>query len=159
PNVAATADRRVFGIMLTMPRGLLMSSNRHYFTVAEANAVVPALEERFGKVVQLRAQLRSAFVALEQAGEPPTAESPERRDGSSELRRQRGRFRALLEALTDELAAVERLGVTVKDLDRGLCDFLGEHEGRDVWLCWQYGEKQVAFWHELDAGFAGRRPL
>ena len=71
----------------------------------------------------------------------------------------RGRFRALLEALTEELAAVEGLGVAVKDLDLGLCDFLGEREGREVWLCWQYGEKSVGFWHEMDAGFGGRHPL
>jgi hypothetical protein len=61
--------------------------------------------------------------------------------------------------LTEELAAVEALGVAVKDLDIGLCDFLGERDGRDVWLCWQYGEKSIGFWHEIDSGFGGRRPL
>jgi hypothetical protein len=136
-----------------------MSGEKRYFTVAEANALVPALEVRFGKVMQLRAQLRSAYEALDKAGEPPTAESLERCDGPDDLRKLRGRFRALLEALTEELAGVESLGVAVKDLDLGLCDFLGERDGRDVWLCWQYGEKQVGFWHELDAGFGGRRPL
>jgi hypothetical protein len=136
-----------------------MSDDKRYFTVAEANALVPALEVRFGKVMQLRAQLRTAYDALDKAGEPPTAESLERSDGSDDVRKLRGRFRALLEALTEELAAVEALGVAVKDLDIGLCDFLGEREGRDVWLCWQYGEKSVGFWHEMDAGFGGRRPL
>lgn len=136
-----------------------MSGEKRYFTVAEANALVPALEIRFGKVMQLRAQLRAAYEALEQAGEPPTAESLEQSAGPPELRKLRGRFRALLEALTEELGAVEALGVAVKDLDIGLCDFLGEREGREVFLCWQYGEKQVAFWHELDAGFGGRHPL
>jgi hypothetical protein len=136
-----------------------MAGEKRYFTVAEANALLPALEARFGMVMQLRAQLRNAYAALEHAGEPPTPESLLKRDGPDELRKLRGRFRALLEALTEELAAVEELGVAVKDLDIGLCDFLGERDGRDVWLCWQYGEKQVAFWHELDAGFAGRRPL
>jgi hypothetical protein len=138
---------------------MAMAGEKHYFTVDEANALVPALEVRFGKVMQLRGQLRTSYDALERAGEPPTAESLERRDGPDELRKMRGRFRALLEALTEELAAVEALGVSVKDLDIGLCDFLGEREGRDVWLCWQYGEKAVAFWHEMDAGFGGRRPL
>jgi hypothetical protein len=136
-----------------------MSDDRRIFTVAEANALVPALESRFGKVMQLRAQLRNAQSDLEKAGEPPTAESLERSDGPEDLRRRRGRFRALLEALTEELAAVEELGVAVKDLELGLCDFLGVRDGREVWLCWQYGEKQVAFWHELDAGFSARRPL
>ncbi len=136
-----------------------MSDDKRYFTVAEANALVPALEVRFGKVMQLRGQLRTSYDALDKAGEPPTAESLERRDGPEDLRKLRGRFRALLEALTEELAAIEALGVAVKDLDIGLCDFLGVREGRDVWLCWQYGEKRVGFWHELDAGFGGRHPL
>jgi hypothetical protein len=136
-----------------------MAREKHYFSVAEANALVPALEARFGKVMQLRGQLRASYESLERAGEPPTPESLVKRDGSDELIKLRGRFRALLEALTEELAAVEEMGVSVKDLDIGLCDFLGERDGRDVWLCWQYGEKQVGFWHELDAGFAGRHPL
>jgi hypothetical protein len=136
-----------------------MADEKRYFTVAEANALVPALEVRFGKVMRLRAQLRAAYDALDAAGEPPTAETLERREGSDELRKLRGRFRALLEALTEELASVEGLGVSVKDLDLGLCDFLGEREGRDVWLCWQYGEKAVAFWHEIHEGFGGRHPL
>ena len=136
-----------------------MRDAKRHFTVAEANALVPALEVRFGKVMQLRAQLRTSYDALDNAGEPPTAETLERRDGSDDLRRLRGRFRALLEALTEELAAVEGLGVAVKDLDLGLCDFLGEREGREVWLCWQYGEKSVGFWHELGEGFGSRHPL
>src|SRR3954467_521682 len=136
-----------------------MGDDKRYFTVAEANALIPALEVRFGKVMQLRAALRTAYDALDNAGEPPTAESLERREGTEELLKLRGRFRALLEALTEELAAVEGLGVAVKDLDLGLCDFLGEREGREVWLCWQYGEKSVAFWHEIGEGFGGRHPL
>jgi len=136
-----------------------MADDKRYFSVSEANALIPALEVRFGKVMQLRAQLRTSYDALDNAGEPPTAETLERRDGPDDLRRLRGRFRALLEALTEELAAVEGLGVAVKDLDLGLCDFLGEREGREVWLCWQYGEKSIAFWHELGEGFGGRHPL
>ena len=136
-----------------------MSDERRIFTVAEANALVPALEARFAKVMQLRAQLRANHTELEKAGEPPTAESLQRQEGAPELRKLRGRFRALLEALTEELAAVEELGVAIKDLEMGLCDFLGLRDGREVWLCWQYGEKQVAFWHELDAGYSSRQPL
>jgi hypothetical protein len=136
-----------------------MADEKRYFTVAEANAMVPALEVRFGKVMRLRAQLRQAYDALDEAGEPPSADSLERTDGPDQLRKLRGRFRALLEALTEELASVEGLGIAVKDLDLGLCDFLGEREGRDVWLCWQYGEKSVGFWHELGEGFGARHPL
>ena len=64
-----------------------MADEKRYFTVAEANALVPTLEVRFSKVMQLRAQLRHAYDALDGAGEPPTAETLERGGGSDELRR------------------------------------------------------------------------
>ena len=136
-----------------------MADEKRYFTVAEANALVPGAR---GPLRQGHAAARRSCAPpttrSSAVGEPPTAETLERRDGSDELRRLRGRFRALLEALTEELASVEGLGVAVKDLDIGLCDFLGEREGRDVWLCWQYGEKSVAFWHEINEGFGGTPP-
>jgi hypothetical protein len=132
---------------------------KRYFTVDEANALIPELELRFGKVMQLRSQLRHAYHALEARGETPTADNMVRTDGSTELVRLRGRFRALVEALTEELHVIEDIGVSVKDLDTGLCDFLGLMRGRDVWLCWQYGEKSVTHFHDLDAGFAGRQPI
>ncbi len=133
--------------------------DKRHFSVEEANALIPGLEIRFAKVIQLRAQLRVAYEELERLGEPPDTETRARSDGAPELRRARGRFRILMEALGEELEAIERTGVTVKDLEIGLCDFLGVREGREVWLCWQYGEKQIRFWHDLDAGFAGRQPI
>jgi hypothetical protein len=54
---------------------------------------------------------------------------------------------------------LERLGVLVKDLDRGLVDFPALRDGEEVLLCWQVGEDDVAFWHGLEEGFAGRKPL
>jgi hypothetical protein len=134
-------------------------SDKRYFTVDEANLLVPALEARFAKVMQLRAQLRTGYEKLEALGESPSVENLARDDGSPEVVRARGRFRGLMEALTEELRAIEELGVAVKDLDIGLCDFLGKIGGREVWLCWQYGEKEVAFWHDLHAGFSGRQPI
>ena len=54
---------------------------------------------------------------------------------------------------------LQQLGVVVKDLDRGLVDFPALHNGEEVLLCWQVGEDEVAFWHGVDEGFAGRKPL
>jgi hypothetical protein len=51
------------------------------------------------------------------------------------------------------------MGVLVKDLDTGLVDFPGKRDGQDILLCWQLGEDEVAFWHGLEDGYAGRRPL
>jgi hypothetical protein len=50
-------------------------------------------------------------------------------------------------------------GVTLKDINSGLVDFLSRRDGRDVYLCWRYGEESVAYWHELEAGYAGRQPI
>lgn len=135
-----------------------METQRH-FTVEEANALVPLLEERFGRILRMRTQLRAVYQELEQLGESPSAETLTRHDGSQELRGARGKFRALMEALQEEIHAIEEVGAQVKDLDLGLCDFLGRRRGRDVLLCWRFGEKRIGHWHELSSGYAGRQPL
>jgi hypothetical protein len=132
---------------------------KRIFTVEEANALIPALELHLTAVMRLRPQLRAVYQELEALGAPPTEESLRQSGGPPEVAAKRGRFRALAETLSEALGVIDGLGVAVKDLDLGLCDFLGVHEGREVWLCWQFGEKQVAFWHDLDKGFAQRKPL
>jgi hypothetical protein len=54
---------------------------------------------------------------------------------------------------------IEATGAILKDVNTGLVDFLSRHEGREVYLCWQYNEDRVTYWHDLDAGFAGRQPI
>lgn len=63
------------------------------------------------------------------------------------------------EAVERCLQELEKLGVQVKDLDRGLVDFPALRDGEEVLLCWQVGEDEVGFWHGLEEGFAGRKPL
>ena len=77
-----------------------------------------------------------------------------------------GEVRAAAEAVAreaDAIAECVRLlddeGVQVKDLDEGLLDFPAHRDGEDVLLCWKVGEPKVAFWHGLEEGFAGRKPL
>jgi len=50
-------------------------------------------------------------------------------------------------------------GAQIKDINIGLLDFSALRNGQEVYLCWQYGEGEIAFWHEVDAGFAGRQPI
>jgi len=54
---------------------------------------------------------------------------------------------------------IQAMGVVIKDINAGLVDFPALREGREVYLCWRYGEEAVQFWHDLDAGFAGRQPV
>ncbi len=68
-----------------------------------------------------------------------------------------------LEEGTGELLAcageIQELGAIVKDLEQGLVDFPWLREGEEVLLCWRVGEEEVGFWHPVDEGFSGRRPL
>ncbi len=67
--------------------------------------------------------------------------------------------RAAVEALERIGRELESVGVQVKDPAIGLIDFPGEIDGRRVLLCWKKGEERVAWWHDPDAGIAGRRPI
>jgi hypothetical protein len=54
---------------------------------------------------------------------------------------------------------INELGVEIKDLERGLCDFPSLRDGRVVYLCWLLGEDSIEWWHDTDTGFSGRQPL
>jgi hypothetical protein len=68
-------------------------------------------------------------------------------------------FAAAAADLERIVAELTRLGVQVKDPDTGLVDFPARRGGEDVLLCWQAGEDAVSWWHDLESGFAGRRPI
>jgi hypothetical protein len=121
---------------------------RHY-TLEEASELLPrvvALIERM-RVARGRLGDREAREALSEAGPTNGGGSPGRTvsEGFLELR--------------DSMMELRELEVVLRDLDRGLLDFPSLRDGREVYLCWQEGEDAIGFWHEPDAGFAGRRPL
>src|SRR4029453_13527193 len=70
-----------------------------------------------------------------------------------------GQLQREAEAVAQAVEELQGLGGLVKDLDRGLVDFPALREGEEVLLCWQVGEGEVAYWHGLEEGFAGRKPL
>ncbi len=77
-------------------------------------------------------------------------------DGTRDLRLEAGRLAGEIEACLDELG---QIGCIFKGFEEGLIDFPAFHEERMVYLCWRHGEERIEHWHELDSGFAGRRPL
>ena len=121
-----------------------------YFTLEEANALLHQIEplmarllERRAKVARLSLEIKSllADIRLDVGGAVPAE-------------------------LTQDFAAIEKLvkeiqsfGCVVKNLNAGLLDFLTVRDGREVYLCWRYGEPAVAFYHELHTGFNGRQPV
>jgi hypothetical protein len=122
------------------------------FTLEEANALLPAVREILRRIQSSRRRLsvyrRQAKLA---------AEGAEQGGGGMEGG---WLYAKILTKLTDEIAELDVIGVQLKDFDRGLVDFPSLREGRVVLLCWQLGEgDQLEWWHDMDAGFAGRTPL
>jgi len=68
-------------------------------------------------------------------------------------------YRSTDSHLADEIDNIRTLGGEVKDLDSGLVDFPGKRGSEEILLCWKLGEKHIGYWHPVDAGFAGRRPI
>jgi hypothetical protein len=68
-------------------------------------------------------------------------------------------MQGLVDQMQATVARIDGWGITLRDIDTGLIDFPALVSGRQVWLCWQLGEDDVGWWHEMDDGFAGRRPL
>jgi hypothetical protein len=141
-----------------------VAAPKHFFTLDEVNGELVRLRELFSAVMQLRGQLKSIYQRLDAAGHPPREEDLE--DGESseeppppEIQRDLARFRGLVEALREQIEAIQGTGCVIKDIEVGLVDWPALHQGREVLLCWKYGEPEVAFWHETHTGFAGRRPV
>ena len=121
------------------------------FTVSEANELLPTVEEKLRSIQKLYAEIDRYRGDAKAAAE--ASEAGGGMAGGSKY------VRALYEVgkLTTELF---EMGVQLKDYTRGLIDFPSIREGRIVLLCWQLGEDyEIQWWHEQEAGFAGRRPL
>jgi hypothetical protein len=69
------------------------------------------------------------------------------------------RWLASSRTAAEELSWFGDRGIVVRDIERGLIDFPGRREGRQIYLCWRLGEDAVDFWHDRETGFAGRQPL
>jgi hypothetical protein len=63
------------------------------------------------------------------------------------------------EKIREAIDRIQETGCVLKDLDEGLVDFPTVRDGRDVYLCWKMGEGRIGYWHTMDEGFAGRKPL
>jgi hypothetical protein len=121
---------------------------RHY-NLEEANASLPAVGELLARLRAAREQLSDsdAREALAEAGPTNGGGEPGRTVSEAFL------------ALRDGLVELREREVVLRDLERGLVDFPAMRDGSEIYLCWEEGEEEIAFWHEPDTGFAGRKPI
>jgi hypothetical protein len=128
-----------------------------YFTAEEANELLPVVRTLVERMVLHRralalATVRHARIAAKIAGNGGGVDP-------HEVDRLQSKVDAEAEAVVDCVDELQRIGVLIKDLDDGLIDFPARRGDEDVLLCWRLGEDAVEYWHTLDGGFAGRRPL
>jgi hypothetical protein len=128
--------------------GIELVHERH-FTRAEANALLPQLTELLNRLRDCKDELTDteAHEALAEAAPTNGGGAEGRQVGVAFLE-----VRRLLET-------IERSGIVLRDIDRGLVDFPAVIDSREVYLCWELGEDEVGFWHDMDAGYGGREPL
>lgn len=131
-----------------------MTRHRRFFTPESANATLPLVGRVVDDLVRLHGVWRAAVTSYELA--QADADASEESAAAREARLEVGRLAGEIESCLDEL---EQVGCLFRDFDLGLVDFPAEHDGRVVCLCWRRGEPEVAHWHEMEAGFAGRQPL
>ncbi len=128
-----------------------MDDERH-FTVDDANALIPRLEML---VERMQRAARTVRVALQDMGD----EAGTGPHTTAEVLRLRPDLEPSVREIEGSVGEVESLGCQFKGIDLGLVDFPTEIDGTRVLLCWQYGEKAVAYWHTPDEGFSGRRAI
>ena len=121
-----------------------------YFSLDEARATLPQVKALMEQVQAARREILRVRPDALPAIEKAATNGGNKAAGELSMHAMR---------LEQGVKGILALGVTVKDIDAGLVDFLGLRNGREVYLCWRYGEENLAFWHELNTGFAGRHPL
>lgn len=131
-----------------------MARHVRLLTVTEVNALIPKLELLMERVQRIGMEIEeSVYAAAREIGvDPEDLPLPD-------LLRRHPELRPAVEELERLVGRIDACGGQFKGMDLGLVDFFAEIDGRLSLLCWQFGEKEVRYWHELDGGFQGRRPL
>jgi hypothetical protein len=120
------------------------------FTLDEANRLIPTLRtilkdagSEWSRIKGLNPEVQKARDKAQYDGFTPYG----------------AEYVAAVSQLLSLLRQVKEMGVLLKDIDQGLCDFPYMRQGRIVYLCWRLDESVIAYWHDIEAGFAGREPL
>jgi hypothetical protein len=123
-----------------------------YFDLSAANA-------RVGDLRPLLVALRDDRDAVARSQEHLERLRASDGDQHAELEREQERLTLVVRRMASTVRQIDAWGITLRDIGSGLVDFPALANGRPIWLCWRLGEADIAWWHELEAGVAGRKPL
>ena len=128
----------------------ILSSMPRYFTLSEANQALTIIYPLMDEIQAIRQKIL--------INQPEAWTAIEKSVGNGGSRA----LSAIVQDFERLDALVHRIldtGVLIKDINIGLLDFPALKDGREVYLCWQYGEGDIAYWHEVEAGYSGRQPI
>jgi hypothetical protein len=132
-------------------------TGKKFFTVAEANNALPLIRAIVRDITVLAEDLRDRHERLNRLKPNDRFRLSDAHE--EELRQVRAELERGQERMNEYVRELGQLGVELKDYFTGLIDFPSLRNGRPIYLCWRLGEDEVAHWHELEAGFAGRQKL
>ncbi len=123
---------------------------QRYFTLPEANETLTAIRPLVDEIQAIRQE-----ILARQPEVWPVVERSAGNGGSQAASEMIKEF----ERLDVLVHQIQETGALFKDINIGLLDFPALKDGREVYLCWKYGEEDIAFWHEIEEGYAGRQPI
>ena len=129
------------------------------FTLEEANALLPRVNALVAQQLDRRRVIEERLVVLaERTGVPPEG-VVEKPDDPHDVREMKRDIIARLHEYQSSWNDLENMGIVLKDARVGLLDFYSRIDGKLVFLCWKYGEEAITHYHDVDQGFAGRKPI
>jgi hypothetical protein len=134
-------------------------NTQRVFTISEVNALIPDLSDLVGDQLRAQSEIEHGLAELTRlCGSVPASLEPSADDAKDVAKLKRD-LKQRIERYEAGWARVQTMGGVIKDPQTGLVDFYGRVGEKLVWLCWRYGEDSLSHYHDLEAGFSGRRPL
>jgi hypothetical protein len=129
-----------------------------FFTLSEAHKALPAVQKLLRDALYFRSEHQRAEQQLREISRNITLMGGVRID-PEKIGDLRNTVESSAEGLNRTVEGIQESGCLVKDLDTGLIDFPTLYHGREVYLCWRFGEAAIEFWHGVEEGYRGRKPI
>ncbi|AOM83022.1 DUF2203 domain-containing protein [Salisediminibacterium beveridgei] len=133
-------------------------TEKKYFTLEEANQLIPVLEKEMDALRNLNHEFQTKVNQLNKSGSAKSAQS-NLDDQSQEVFIAESKLEFIEIQARLHVQNIEQHGCLLKDVEVGLVDFPALIDGEEILLCWKYGEKEIAHYHGADDGYKGRKPL